>query len=262
MRAGPGRGGRGVRRWSAGTGRPAGPDRGHPARAAHRVRATSPDLLARGVTLGGAATATGIAAACCSRTGVTRQRAPAVSAENAARNGRDGCVVSYWHRLERRDISIFNQLVLRPLPVAEPQRLVNLAAPGPKPGSEMCNGAGACDDVSCCAEGMPAASQCTHSGCGGGGMWPERAHLRGDGRSLCDGGYDFAGSGGLRPRCGGVMAIGRSFRRLGVGTTGLMCGCRFCSGRYSARSRRGNELAVAEDLCPIRRLLDASQVLT
>jgi predicted permease len=43
--------------------------------------------------------------------------------------------------------SLFNQLLLRPLPVPEPGRLVNLAAPGPKPGSQSCNTAGACDDV-------------------------------------------------------------------------------------------------------------------
>ena len=43
--------------------------------------------------------------------------------------------------------SLFNQLLLRPLPVAEPQQLVNLSAPGPKPGSQSCNQAGECDDV-------------------------------------------------------------------------------------------------------------------
>ena len=30
--------------------------------------------------------------------------------------------------------SLFNQVLLRPLPVPEPRRLVNLAAPPPKPG--------------------------------------------------------------------------------------------------------------------------------
>ena len=43
--------------------------------------------------------------------------------------------------------SIFNQLLLRPLPVADPGRLVNLSAPGPKPGSQSCNQAGECDVV-------------------------------------------------------------------------------------------------------------------
>jgi predicted permease len=43
--------------------------------------------------------------------------------------------------------SLFNQILLRPLPVAEPERLVNLEAPGPKPGSDNCNQAGGCDEV-------------------------------------------------------------------------------------------------------------------
>ncbi|HEX4936534.1 MAG TPA: ABC transporter permease, partial [Gemmatimonadaceae bacterium] len=43
--------------------------------------------------------------------------------------------------------SLFNQMLLRPLPVAEPQRLVNLGAPGPKPGSTSCNQAGDCEQV-------------------------------------------------------------------------------------------------------------------
>jgi len=43
--------------------------------------------------------------------------------------------------------SLFDQILLRPLPVADPQRLVNLSAPGPKPGSQSCGQAGDCDDV-------------------------------------------------------------------------------------------------------------------
>jgi len=43
--------------------------------------------------------------------------------------------------------SLFNQLLLQPLPVPEPARLVNLAAPGPKPGSQSCTQAGDCDTV-------------------------------------------------------------------------------------------------------------------
>ena len=41
--------------------------------------------------------------------------------------------------------SIFHELILRSLPVQEPSRLVNLSAPGPKPGSQACNQAGDCD---------------------------------------------------------------------------------------------------------------------
>ena len=43
--------------------------------------------------------------------------------------------------------SLFNQLLLQPLPVSHPDRLVNLAAPGPKPGSTSCNQAGDCEQV-------------------------------------------------------------------------------------------------------------------
>jgi predicted permease len=43
--------------------------------------------------------------------------------------------------------SLFNQMLLRPLPVPAPQELVNLQAPGPKPGSQSCNQAGDCQHV-------------------------------------------------------------------------------------------------------------------
>ena len=43
--------------------------------------------------------------------------------------------------------SLFNQILLKPLPVPEPARLVNLAAPGPKPGSTNCSQAGDCSTV-------------------------------------------------------------------------------------------------------------------
>jgi predicted permease len=43
--------------------------------------------------------------------------------------------------------SLFNQMLLRPLPVPDAQQLVNLAAPGPKPGSTSCGQAGDCEDV-------------------------------------------------------------------------------------------------------------------
>src|SRR6188472_96292 len=43
--------------------------------------------------------------------------------------------------------SLFNQMLLRPLPVPEPSHLVNLGAPGPKPGSQSCSNAGGCDVV-------------------------------------------------------------------------------------------------------------------
>jgi predicted permease len=43
--------------------------------------------------------------------------------------------------------SLFNQMLLRPLPVPAPRELVNLSAPGPKPGSQVCNQAGNCERV-------------------------------------------------------------------------------------------------------------------
>ncbi len=43
--------------------------------------------------------------------------------------------------------SMFDQMLLRSLPVAEPERLVNLGAPGPKPGSQSCSQQGPCSDV-------------------------------------------------------------------------------------------------------------------
>ena len=43
--------------------------------------------------------------------------------------------------------SLFDQLLLRELDVEEPGRLVNLAAPGPNPGSTSCGQAGNCDEI-------------------------------------------------------------------------------------------------------------------
>lgn len=43
--------------------------------------------------------------------------------------------------------SLFDQMLMRPLPVADPGALVNISAPGPKPGSNSCSQAGPCEDV-------------------------------------------------------------------------------------------------------------------
>src|SRR4051794_2205264 len=43
--------------------------------------------------------------------------------------------------------SLFDQMLLQPLPVAQPARLVNLGAPGPQNGSNSCNQTGGCDEV-------------------------------------------------------------------------------------------------------------------
>ena len=43
--------------------------------------------------------------------------------------------------------SLVDQMLLRPLPVVEPSRLVNFKAPGPNPGSQSCSNIGGCDEV-------------------------------------------------------------------------------------------------------------------
>ena len=43
--------------------------------------------------------------------------------------------------------SLFSQLLLQPLAVPEPARLVNFSAPGPKPGSTNCGQIGDCEEV-------------------------------------------------------------------------------------------------------------------
>ena len=43
--------------------------------------------------------------------------------------------------------SLFDQILLTPLPVPSPEQLINLGAPGPKPGMQNCQQAGDCDVV-------------------------------------------------------------------------------------------------------------------
>ena len=43
--------------------------------------------------------------------------------------------------------SLFDQILLRTVPVHEPERLVNLSSPGPRPGNTSCFFIGSCDDV-------------------------------------------------------------------------------------------------------------------
>src|SRR5215208_1984870 len=43
--------------------------------------------------------------------------------------------------------SVFEELLLRPLPVHEPERLVNFRASEPNPGNTQCNQAGSCEEV-------------------------------------------------------------------------------------------------------------------
>src|SRR5215213_4756064 len=43
--------------------------------------------------------------------------------------------------------SLFDQMLLRPLPVPKAGELVNFKSPGPKPGSNSCSQAGSCDEI-------------------------------------------------------------------------------------------------------------------
>jgi predicted permease len=43
--------------------------------------------------------------------------------------------------------SMFDQLLLKSLPVVEPRQLVNISSPGPTPGSNSCNQQGGCDEI-------------------------------------------------------------------------------------------------------------------
>ena len=43
--------------------------------------------------------------------------------------------------------SLFDQILLQPLPVANPEQLINFAVPGPNPGQQSCSQAGGCDEV-------------------------------------------------------------------------------------------------------------------
>jgi predicted permease len=43
--------------------------------------------------------------------------------------------------------SFFDQILLRAVPVPDADQLINLSAPGPKPGSQSCSQAGSCEDV-------------------------------------------------------------------------------------------------------------------
>src|SRR5947209_3923059 len=43
--------------------------------------------------------------------------------------------------------SLFDELLLQPLPVSKPEQLVNFVGPGPQNGQNSCNDAGGCDEV-------------------------------------------------------------------------------------------------------------------
>ncbi len=102
--------------------------------------------------------------------------------------------------------SIFDQFLLRSLPVQEPERLVNLSAPGPKPGMTSCNQAGDCDDVF----SFPMFRDLEREGAGFEGVAAHRAfgaNLSIDGRTLI--GSGMLVSGGYFSVLGVQPAIGR-----------------------------------------------------
>ena len=104
--------------------------------------------------------------------------------------------------------SMFDQVLLRALPVGEPERLVNLSAPGPKPGSQSCNQAGSCEDVFSYAMfrdleevGGPFSGMAAHRLFG--------ANLAFDGQTLSARGMLVSGS--YFPLLGVTPALGRVF---------------------------------------------------
>jgi predicted permease len=104
--------------------------------------------------------------------------------------------------------SVFDEMLLRALPVQEPDRLVNLSAPGPKPGSQSCNQAGDCEAVFSYAmfrdlekAGGPFAGLAAHRLFG--------ANLSFDGKTLSAEGVLVSGS--YFPVLGVQPALGRVF---------------------------------------------------
>lgn len=104
--------------------------------------------------------------------------------------------------------SLFDQILLRSLPVQEPDRLVNLSAPGPKPGSQSCSQAGDCETVFSYAmfrdlekAGGPFSGVAAHRQFG--------ANLAFDGQTLSASGMLVSGS--YFPILGVQPALGRVF---------------------------------------------------
>ncbi len=107
--------------------------------------------------------------------------------------------------------SLFNRMLLRPLPVAAPERLVNLAAPGPNPGSQSCTTPGDCHSVF----SYPMFRDLQKAGTGFSGIAAHRPF----GANLAFRGQTFAGRGllvsggyfpvlGLQPAAGRLLAPG------------------------------------------------------
>jgi predicted permease len=107
--------------------------------------------------------------------------------------------------------SLLEQILLRSLPVAEPEGLVNLSAPGPKPGSTSCGQAGSCEDVF----SYPMFRDLEREGAGFAGIAAHRsfgANLSIDGRTLSGEAMLVSGSYfsvlGVQPALGRLIGPG------------------------------------------------------
>ena len=136
--------------------------------------------------------------------------------------------------------SLFDQLLLQSLPVQAPDQLVNLSAPGPKPGSQSCNQAGDCNDVFSYAmfrdlekASGPFAAVAAHRLFG--------ANLAFEGQTLSATGLLVSGSYfptlGVQPALGRVFGVGDD---VNIGEHRWRC-CRTTTGRTDwGRTRRSS----------------------
>jgi predicted permease len=113
--------------------------------------------------------------------------------------------------------SMFDQMLLRPLPVPDPGMLVNLSASGPKPGSQSCGQAGDCNDVF----SYPMFRDLERAQTGFTGLAAHRpfgVNLASKGQTLNGNGLLVSGS--YFPVLGLQPALGRLFTRADDGVTG------------------------------------------
>jgi predicted permease len=113
--------------------------------------------------------------------------------------------------------SMFDQMLLRPLPVPDPGTLVNLSAPRPKPGSQSCGQAGDCDDVFSYPM-FRDLERAQSSFVGLAAHRPFGVNLAYRGQTLNGGGLLVSGS--YFPVLGLQPALGRLFSRADDGVTG------------------------------------------
>ncbi|MEK9502453.1 ABC transporter permease [Gaopeijia maritima] len=105
--------------------------------------------------------------------------------------------------------SLMDALLLRSLPVSQPERLVNIAVPGPNPGSQSCGAAGGCDEVLSYPMLHDLIDLETPSVAGVAGHVPFGVNLAYDGRTTSGVGSQVTGS--YFPVLGVRPALGRLF---------------------------------------------------